>query len=309
MLAATTLVVADDSPPKKSGWNLEIVPKAFQKNPNLNITVLSEQTAAGRELPPVSVSEPVYYILESGGYVSRGEAIKQKPFPASEVERILQRSLATSGYKPATAEHAPTLLIVYMWGAHNVILPENALSADHVVRNILDRAALAGGDKFAAELSKAFKESSQIAEAMAQPLGTAKGVSDGGGGDLGAAASLNQIAGMSDPVKMFKERSARNDFLLSQATSNCYFVVASAFDYASLGRQRTMLWRTRMTVTADGISQNDAIPTLITIATPYFGTDMPESAILKKHAVPKGTVEVGAPTVIDVKPEKPADGK
>src|ERR1051325_7137542 len=102
---ACGVAFADSEPPKKSGWNLEIVPKAFQKNPDLDITVLSELSAAGRDRPQVSVSEPAYYLLQSGGYMVRGEAIKQQQFPASEVERILTRALAASGYKPASAEH------------------------------------------------------------------------------------------------------------------------------------------------------------------------------------------------------------
>lgn len=305
----TAFAATDTPPPAKSSRSFELVPKAFQKNPVLDITVLSEQTEAGRARQPVSISEPEYYVLQSAGYQLRGETIKQQPYPSSEVERILLRALRASGYLPATNEHPPTVVIVYMWGSHNVITPGNAVSPDLVVRNILDRAALVGGDKFARDLSKAFKESAQIAESTAPALGVAMGAADQGATtDLGAAAALHQIADMTDPVRMFKQRSPKNDFLLSQATSNCYFVIATAFDYASLATDnRQQLWRTRLTVTSDGITQSDAIPTLITVAAPYFGKDMKETEILQKPAVPKGSVEVGAPKVVE-QPSPKSDG-
>src|ERR1041385_6928181 len=129
--ATTALVLADEpAPKKKSVWNVQIVPKAFQRNPELDITVLSELGSAGRQRRTVTVAEPAYYLFESAGYMVRGDAVQQKPFPASEVERILQRSLAASGYLPATADHPPTVAVIYMYGAHNVINPANVLSPD-----------------------------------------------------------------------------------------------------------------------------------------------------------------------------------
>lgn len=282
--------------PKKSGWNLQLVPKAFQQNPDLDITVISELSEAGKQRPVVSTEAPVYYLFQSGGYQARGEPLNQKPFPESDVKKILQRALAASGYFPATTEHPPSIVVVYTWGAHNVISAENAISETQVIRNVLDRAAVAGGDQFAAELAQAFRDSNAIAEASAHTLGS--GVE--GTADLGAAASMAQINALRDPVKVFKNRSPKNDFLVNQASSNCYYLIASAFDYESLASsRRLLLWRTRMTVNADGVSQLEAIPMMITVSTPYLGRDMTESEIIRKPAVLKGKVEIGTPTVSD----------
>jgi hypothetical protein len=295
-----------ESAAPKSGWNLRLVPKAFQQNPDLAITVISETSEAGKKRPVVSAEAPVYYLFQSGGYQERGEPLSQKPFPESDVKKILQRALAASGYFPATPEHAPSIVVVYTWGAHNVISPENAISEGQVIRNVLDRAAVAGGDKFAAELAQAFRDSNAIAEASARPLGAGSQQT----ADLGAAASMAQINALTDPVRLFKNRSPKNDFLVSQASSNCYYLIASAFDYESLASpQRQLLWRTRMTVNADGISQIEAIPTMITAATPYLGRDLTESAIIRKPAVSKGQVEIGTPTRVEGPPNQPAEKK
>jgi hypothetical protein len=307
-IPAGRISAADESAAEKpkSAWNLELIPRAFQKNPSLEITVISELTAAGKKLPAASPKDPVYYLLHTGGYRARGATIQQKPLPAEEVEKILQRALKTSGYLPAPESYVPSILVVYTWGPHNTIDPETAASPDLILRNILDRAAVAGGDKFAAELAAAIQASASMAQASAPSLGA----SSEGATALGAAAAFEQMAALADPVKRFRARSTKNDFLVSQATSNCYYLIASAYDFLSLSTpQRQLLWRTRMTVSADGVSQLEAIPMMISAAAPFLGRDMPEAEIIRKPSVQKGRVEVGTPTLADPAPPKPAEKK
>lgn len=297
-LRAQPISAPPETASKKSGWNLQLIPKAFQQDPDLDITVIGETTEAGRHRPAVSTENPVYYLFQSGGYQTRGEPLHQKPFPEGEVKKILQRALAASGYFPATAEHPPSIVVVYTWGAHNVISPENAVSEAQLIRNVLDRASVVGGDKFAAELAQAFRDSNAVAEASARPLGSGSQQT----ADLGAAASLAQINALTDPVKLFKNRSPKNDFLVNQASSNCYYLIASAYDYESLASpQRQLFWRTRMTVNADGVSQVEAIPMMITVATPFLGRDLPESEIIRRPSVQKGQVKIGTPTISDAR--------
>ena len=54
---------------------------------------------------------------------------------------------------------------------------------------------------------------------------------------------------------------------------------------ASLLRRSLRLWRTRMTVAAQGVSQEQTLPTLIATAAPYFGKDMTEPETLSKRTV------------------------
>ncbi len=295
---------APPKPEKKSGWVLELLPRAFQKNPNLDITVISELSPAGKQRPTASIDSPVYYLAHPAGYQARGEPTQQKPFPAEDVEKILRRSLGNAGYLPATAEHPPSLLVVYFWGAHNVIDAGNALSTDDLIRNVMDRASLVGGDKFARELGQAIRDSQTAAEATAPP----PAAGEEGTTSMSAATTFATMSALNDPVARFRRRSVKNDFLVSQASSNCYYIVATAYDYESIANPpRVLLWRVRMTVSSDGVTQLDAIPTMITAASPYFGKDMPESEVITKPAVPLGKVEVGMPTVIPPPAPKPVE--
>ncbi len=283
---AATLPGATAEPPtpKKhdSEWVFELMPKAFQKNPRLELTVITEMTDAGRKLPPVSPSHPAYFQPFSGGYHVMGDDNGDKyTLSEADIKTVLTRSLASSGYLPAqTPAHPPTLLIVYTWGAHNKLKEVDednpALSGPALAKNMLDRASLVGGPAFAEELRKVFQDKNDS-------------IQTGG-----------LINPMFDPIEMFKHRKRDNEFLLEQAASDVYYVVASAYDYRSAAsNRRTLLWRTRMTVAAAGVAQDQTLPTLVLSAGPYFGKDMKDPEIMSKRTVREGTVEVGTPTVVE----------
>lgn len=282
--------------PQKTQWVFSILPKAFQKNPFVDLTVITEMTELGKKLPPVSPAAPAYFVAHSSGYRQMGEVIAgEHTLKPDEVERILTRSLATNGYLPATKEHPPTLVIFYTWGSHNLLAegdPDNpVLSANQVARNLLDRAALVGGVKFSERMLKLFEEADAQAFAAnaSQPPGS-----------MGPVITPEMQAFM-DPIERFKRADPKNDFLVEQFTNDVYYVVASAYDYAALAKkQRQLLWRTRMTVAAQGVSQEQTLPTLIATAAPYFGKDMAEAEIVTKRTVPEGKVEIGTPTVVGV---------
>ncbi|MCX6956245.1 MAG: hypothetical protein NTV51_29275 [Verrucomicrobia bacterium] len=291
-------------PAKKSGesqWVFSLLPKSFQKNPQLDLTVITEMTAAGKKRPPVSPAKPAYFIAQSGGYRALGHAPgREKTLSPEQVEKILTHALAANGYLPAKAPAtAPSVAIMFVWGSHNLLVEgddENpSLSGNQVARNLLDRAALVGGEKFAKEMLELFVQADSMAmanpPARIDPSGTVPGIEP----ILGAA----QLE-FANPVNLFKLKSAKNEFLLDQTAADVYYVVASAYDYSSLAKnQRVLLWRTRMTVAAQGVSQEQTLPTLIASAAPFFGKEMSEPEILTRRPVREGTVDVGVPTVVE----------
>ena len=295
-ISVCALIDAADQP-AKSGWNFELVPKAFQRDPRMEMTVITEMTAEGKKLPPVSRQAPAYYVAHSGGYHPVGEKAGQLAFSAADIERILKASLGQSGFEPAAPDHPPSLFITYTWGPHmypdivtdgdgNIVSPTQEV----LLQNVLDRAALAGGDKFATELKSAL--ALRVANTMTAPAPT-----DG----MSAANALAEMNRAMDPVKLFVEKSTKNEFLVSQAADDCYYVVASAYDYDSVARNhRQLLWRTRMTLNARAISQAQSLPTLIAVAAPYFGREMAEAEVLLKRSVDTGHVEIGEPKVIEM---------
>ena len=303
----------------ESSWNFSLIPKIFQANPFLDMTVITEMTDAGKMRPLASPAAPVYYAVHAVGYRAIGDAIPEKTLSAAEVGVLLRRALATNGYLPATPEHPPQLLIVYFWGVHNMFNmfdQENlALSDEQWTNNILERAALVGGEKFAAELATAIERSDSASASISTHLtsvpagGASSPVVDTGAApsfevnsmsNLGAAQTVAQMNALMDPVRLFKQRSVKNEFLVDQASDSCYFVVASAYDYASVATHvKLLLWRTRMTVNSRGVSQPQSLPTLVVSAAPYFGRPMENAETLIRRVLRDARVEIGTPTVIE----------
>jgi hypothetical protein len=293
-----------EKPPKKesSEWVFSLLPKSFQKNPLLELTVITEMTEAGKRLPPVSSAAPAYFELFTNGPRQLGHAQGSgKTLPEEEIRRLLIRSLAANGYQPAQPPaQPPSLLILYTWGSHFMLTEgddENpVLSGNMVARNLLDRAALVGGEKFARKLLDLFEQADamSLAGASRPPPG-------------GESVFTPALMDFANPVNLFKRADPKNEFLFDQAASDVFYVVASAYDYQSVTeKRRLLLWRTRMTVAAAGVSALQSLPTLVQNAAPYFGKDMAEAAILSRRVMREGRVEIGTPTVVEPSAAPPA---
>lgn len=289
--------------PAASGWVFEFLPKAFQRNPRLDLTVITEVTAEGKRLPDVTVGHPAYYIAQSGGYRRTiGAPSGDKTLPPDKIDEFVRRSLAARGYQPATAVAPATLVLVYSWGVHARLDQDGTLTGDQLAQNLLDRAGLVGGEKFKAEFLALLAEATAQADAAVSSP-TRHMTMDGAA--VAPVLGPEQLEFIS-PVNRFRERSAKNEFLLEQVAGDVYFVTVSAYDHAALARgQRVLLWRTRMTVSADGVSQTDSLPTLINSAAPYFGRDMSEPATLTPRTFPKGRVKLGPLTFPNEEPDVP----
>lgn len=287
--------------PAQSQWVFSLLPKSLQKNPDLDLTVITEVTDEGKKLPPASPDHPAYYVAQAAGLVQVGDTYgNEKTLRPDEVEHLLKKALAANGYLPAApAAQPPSLVVTYLWGSDNLLSPDESRSADQVARNILDRAALVGGKKFAKELADLFAQ----ADAMTSFSSSGSiGSSDDSSGDTTGAAPLSPLAStnFSNPVNLFKLRSAKNEFLVDQAADDCYYVVASAYDYATMAKgQRKLLWRTRMTVNSKGVSQVQSLPTLIASAAPFLGREMAEPEILTRRAKEE-QITIGTPTVVEM---------
>jgi hypothetical protein len=253
----------------------DLLPKSLQRTPILNFTVISEVTDAGKQLPPVTPDAPAYYTAYSAGFRQLGDTYYgEKTLTPESVEKILAKSLATNGYLPADSPaHPPSLLIIYSWGSHN--RETGTESSTEIESNLLDSAALVGGDRFAQKLQQMI----QMTNEMAGP------------------ASLVRFA---NPINLYREGSAKHNFMFDQAAGELYFVVASAYDYQSAAsNHRVLLWRARMTVSSTGVNQEQTLPKLMASAAPYFGRDMAEPEVFRARRQ-EGTVTIGPLRVMDV---------
>jgi hypothetical protein len=262
--------------------DIDLVPRVFQSEPHIDVMIVTELTKAGRAAPAASPEHPVYYSGEDGGQTAVGDAIggDRAPKPA-DLARLMTRSLHAGGFLPANPGHPPTIYIYYRWGSFNKLSDLDhtsqiaAVGATNVdgpmddlqVRNLLERAALVGGTKFAA--------------AWGQSL------------EAGTFPS-------------WENSSARNSFLVTVASGNLYFIIATACDYdAAVKGSVVVLWQTRISTDSRGVAMDETLPQMAASAATYIGHETDGPVRLDRPTIKEGDVEIGEPVV--VREELPSD--
>ena len=161
------------------------------------------------------------------------------------------------------------------------------LSDQSARTDVIERAELIGGAKFAQELKAVLDEEAAYQKSR--------------------SGLMSPSVGLASPFNRFVNANDNLMRLVEESFSSCYFVIASAYDCAAMAKgERVLLWRTKMTVNSSGISMTESLPSLIASAGPYFGREMPEPVTLTRRMVREGRVEVGTPTVIDDNSTPPA---
>ncbi len=291
--------------PDSSSNVFSLLPKSFQKNPHVDFNVITEMTNEGRKAPQPAPGRPSYYLTKPGGFVQlgHGASARDKPPAVEQMERTMEKSLVESGYLGATKDHPPTVVIVYSWGSHSSPLGDDVsdpdagsatpstVSNEVLINELVERARLVGGDKFAQQLVKAMAEEGAARRATYKPREDPTGGVPAQPNIMGEGTGL--MTRIFSPIERFREHSAKNRNLVQDAGGSVYFVVASAYDFASATtNSKILLWRTKMTVNSDGMSLMETLPALITAAAPYFGKDMPEAEILGQRIHREGTVKL-----------------
>jgi len=248
---------------RPGGFHLNLMPKAFASNPQIEMTVYGERTEYGRTLPDVSPEHPMYYVAQSQGYRPMGSSpVKEHPPAQEKIDTLLQRVLEKRGFLPAQdLAHPPTLALFYYWGSHSGIDLQEVLAMPDLMplrqRDILERARLVGGRANA----------EKIAQQMAFGI----------------------------PLH---ERMAREEHLRYQTEHNLYYVVVSAYDFNRLAQgERLLVWRTTLTVNDQGVSMKETLPPLIASAMNFFGRDTGESLALQRR-ISRGSVTLGPLIII-----------
>ena len=273
-----------------------LLPRSFQKNPKIYMTVITEMTNVGKQYKIPTLDSPTYYFAVTAGYHDEGQGVAgEKPIPVNDLESKLKTSLSVSHYLPATKEHKATLALIFVWGSHNTLDQDTASQADAInsgdfsqssapneaqaKQNLLSRAALVGGAHFAHDFEIALNQES-----------------------LAKATNIHGL-GVS-PLERFMNRDDKTRELVEQAYDDCYYVVVSAYDGAALSKgKRILLWRTKMTTNSRGLSMSMSLPVLIETGAHFFGKpDMEDAATLERNAIAEGQVKIGTPVQVKDKP-------
>ena len=297
LAAATWLFVTGLAPAavqdekSASGFQFELRPRSFQKKPLVDVHVITEMTPTGRTQAPPTAAQPVWYVTRAAGQLTLGlgsSSVDEKPADVAQLEELMASSLALSHYLPAREGQEAKLIIIYSWGSHSAPISQNdpgvnedgaadmGESREAMTREMIERAKLVGGEKLTKELITAMSEESAMRRA---------GIS----------------FGMLSPMEQFRNRNTKTMALLDDIAGSIYFVAASAYDAASVAtNKRVLLWRTKMTTRASGLSLLESMPTLIATAGQYFGKDMAESESVRRRLDRDGTVELAPLQVLGV---------
>lgn len=304
-------------PPAKPSLGMSlleaVLPKSMQKRPTIFFAALTELTGEGRNRRQPTPENPMYYRLHVAKFVQTGWAVAagERPPPDEELQAAMQKALATKGYLMAAEPGPqPEVLIILTFGSHGTdpgsltddsaeYPPVNAgelvslvVSDAALFEDVVNRATLIAGPKFATELKAAL-------DGEVRNIRTNRTIGRNPGNQIHAPVSPEFASPFQVFVGMGKNRAVVQQ-AAEMAFHTCYFVLATAYDYAAAEKgEKRPLWRTRMTVEAQGVAMNEILSPLITNTAPYLGQETSEVAIVKKQIDRSGKVEVGTPTVIE----------
>ncbi len=268
--------VSPPPPPPDEHFSFsDLLPRPFQKDPRINLSIVTEVTKLGKTIPAPTRDKPAYYTILDGGLAEAGDVVGgNTPPPPAKLAQIMEASLAASGYRKASGKNPPTLVIYYQWGSFNRLRAADQsdaatpsgggigdLSDPAQVRNLAARAALVGGTKFMLDFMEVLDSQSL------RTLGT------------------------------FQGRDRQSGQLVAMTTSDLYFLLAMAFDYNSVQRgERKLLWSTKVSTDSQGLAMDDTLPAIVTRAASYFGHDTKGPVLFHPHLL-DGRVDIGEATV------------
>jgi hypothetical protein len=274
--------------PKSDQWTFSFLPVSMQKNPQVEFTIITEMTDEGRKLPAPNFAKPVYYISHAVGQRDVGDGYAgTKSIQYEYLEEKLNNALMSNGYRPADAGHAATQVLFIAWGRHTrVVHSENEGIGEEEedggerrytvneqdIRNLLSRAKIVGGQKFADEFAAALKDH---------------------------LAWTSNLQGRG-PLRRFAERDDLTETLVEQIFDDCYYLLVSSFEVEALKHnEKKLLWHTKISTSARGLALEDTMSGMIENGAYYLGREMSSPDIVRKRAYKKATVEIGEATVVE----------
>ena len=230
---------------------LGMVPTPRAAGRSLQMIVVAEQIDAQPPAPTPSADHPVNYVALDGGYIEAGDPIaNEQPPSASAVAQALQKTLASSGYQPATGAVPPSLVFIYHWGLLNRDSHASRIGTT-IDPNLHARLSLVATRHQDGEIETYLLDKRLMGRA--------------------------NPAFRSPGILSIRERDS-----LELANDDRYFAILSAYDYSSISqRQPKLLWRVKMSTLSVGASMADALPTLLQGGAPYLGRNLTDFEYVK----------------------------
>jgi hypothetical protein len=234
--------------------------------PELRVVTVTDTTPVGALRRPVSPAQPAYYVAVSAGFRDFGGIVAGEKAPAKEeVFRAMARVLARQGYLPASAEHPPSLLLLWTWGTMNT-----------------DRMYSANPDDI---------EGRQVnRNQLLRFMGAYK---------LGLVAREPGAAGFDPMLPGALFRDADQEVLSDLATEDLYVAAIAAYDHAAAVRsQKVLLWTTKISAPSRGHAFAEILPSMLALAGPQLGRETARPVVVTAGERFKAEVKIGDPTVV-----------
>ena len=262
LVFAASMVALAAAPRASAGILDWIFPKR-----DVQVVAVTDTTPAGLLRRAASPANPIYYQPVSVGYREFGGIIAgEKIPPKEEVMKTIATVLAKQGYLPGTAEHPPTLILIWTWGTMNADRiyssdPED-LEGRQVNRNQLLR--FMGGYK----LGLITKESRPFASDLLMP-------------------------GL-----LF--RDADSEMISDLAGDDLYVAAIAAYDFAAAARnEKVLLWTTKISCPSRGLLLPETLPAMFALAGPHIGRETAKPVQIRATDKFKPDVKIGDPTVVE----------
>lgn len=205
---------------------------------DVQVITSTDFTPAGALLRLPSPSEPIYYTALIKGYHAFGATMGDEKLPApQDAIQVIVRVLAEGGYLPADAQHRATQAIIFSWGT---LYPDVAPNLGNPNMpggqlNYTSMLGFLGGDKL--HLTAAY-------------------ASESPGSLLPGLSSFDPDA----------------TAISSVARESLYVVALAGFEFpVAKPKHPKLLWRTKVSCPATGLSLADTLPTMVVIAAPNIG--------------------------------------
>jgi hypothetical protein len=234
---------------------------------DINVITVTDTTPVGALLRQPSPERPVYYTAINAGYRDLGGIIAGEKIPNRDaVVKTITTVLAKRGYLPATQAHAPSLLLIWMWGTMNTdrFYDGSTDNPDGVQINRRQLLRFMGAYK--------------VGLVAKEPNGF-------------------------DPDSLMPglfSHGADADAIADAATDDLYVAAISAYDFgAATKKQKVLLWTTKISCPSRGLMLPEALPVMLAIAGPNIGRETPKPVWISASDKFKPEVKIGNPEVVE----------
>jgi hypothetical protein len=260
------------------------------------VTAVSSKVSADyvRSKNPDGSFKPELYAYGDGGkWPGEINDYSADKLSFRDVARIVAGPLSDRGYLPAKDPASTRLLIMVYWGTT-------------AVPNVEYKTALANAQVLMDEYKRLLQSDPQTADGVLTAALTQLAITDRmrdrldfkNAGMLGYGIEGMIGTDYGNNISHTALGRYRND-LVAEIEENRYFVVLMAYDFRLLWKEKKhkLLWETRFSISERRNQFDRALPVMARYASQYFGQD---SNGLQRTRVPEGSVEVRAPSLIEL---------